>query len=188
MNVLRTTYNTLRDILPQSFIPSYDELKGIVMLSWPFIEYGLVHGFIGTAVAVCFCMDEVSRKGASDELDVSLLCATNEDELLDIVIQRVSDNERNNGNIPCQWMHVLLWMCCLREDDTDELLDWVDIIYAEFGYPKEIAPFVRYMPAKGRPKTPDELVKSLRNYLDKWKADVSSQSQEYQKSTEEECI
>ena len=174
MNVLRTPYNTLREILPQSFIPSYDELKGIVVLSWPFIEYGLVHGLTGTEVAVCFCMDEVSRKGVSDELDVSLLCATSKDEVLDFVMRRVSDSERKNGNIPYQWMHVLLWMCCLREDDNDKLLDWVDIIYAEFGYPKEIAPFVRYMPAKGNPKTPDDLVRLLRDYLDKWKKDVSS--------------
>ena len=171
---MKTPYNTLREILPQSFIPSYDELKGIVALSWPFIEYGLAHGFIGAEVAVCFCIDEVSRTGVIDARDVSLLCATSEDEVLDLVIQRVSDNECKNGNIPCQWMHVLLWMCCLREDDNDKLLDWVDVIYAEFGYQKEIAPFVRYMPAKENPKTPDDLVRSLRDYLDKWKKDVSS--------------
>ena len=157
--------------MPASWMPSYEELKGIVPLSWPFVEHGLVRGFMAASVAVCFCLDEVARKGTSDKRDVALLSAEDDDAVLRSVADMVSDDERRSGDVQRQWMHVLLWQCCSHEHDADELLAWVEIIYAEFDYPIELAPFVRYMPAKGKGKLPKDLVQALKTYLVKWKND-----------------
>jgi hypothetical protein len=161
-------YADLINMMPSSWILSYDELKDILPLSWPFIEFGLVHGFIKANVAVCFCLDEISRKGYSEESDTSLLCATDDADVLISVSCRLSDDERNGSNARSQWMRVLLWLCCTRENDIKRQLDWVELIYAEFDYPNEVAPFVRYMPSN-KIKTSEESAKALRTYLDEWR-------------------
>ncbi len=160
-------YKTLREILPPSVFPSYDELMDMVSLSWSFVAYGVVHRFIGTEVAVSFCLDEISRKGASDDNDIALLYSSdNDSERLELIKSRVPEDELENNYLSHQWMRVLLWMCCQKVGDVDSLLGCVELIYAEFDYPKEIAPFIRYMPNCGLASDKEGLANALRAHME----------------------
>lgn len=165
--MLETQYNTLREVIPSSVFPSYAELSSLVPLSWSFVAYGVIHGFIGTEVAVSFCLDEISRKGASDDNDIALLYSSdNDSERLELIRSRVPADNHDVNTVSHQWMRVLLWMCCQKVGDVDSLLDCVELIYAEFGYPKEIAPFIRYMPNCGLASDKEGLANALRAHME----------------------
>jgi hypothetical protein len=160
-------HKILREALSASIFPSYGELTNTVPLSWSFVAYGIVHGFIGTEAAVSFGLDEITRKGIGDENDIALLDASTDDGfMLQLIKTRLPADAEEVNRISLLWMRVLLWMCCQKVHDVDQLLDYVELVYAEFGYPKEIAPFVRYMPSCGIASDKEGLANALRAHME----------------------
>ncbi|MBQ1450407.1 MAG: DUF2247 family protein [Eggerthellaceae bacterium] len=50
------------------------------------------------------------------------------------------------------------------DSEGQELLDDVESVYADFGYPHDMEPFIYYMPSEGDSST-DDLVKRYREFL-----------------------
>lgn len=171
--MLESKHSTFQEVMPTSVFPSYDELKNMIPLTWPFVAYGIFHGFIGAESAVSYCLDEITRKGTADDYDTALLDAsTDEGLVLELLRSKLPADAQEVHGISLLWMRVLLWMCCQKVHDVDQLLDYVELVYAEFGYPKEIAPFVRYMPSCGIASDKVGLSDALKNFMIEWRRSV----------------
>ena len=145
----------------------YDYLKQLVCLCWQDVEYGLQHGYIAVDVAVRFCSDELEMgRHLSHELENMFLTT----DALEIVasVKILADSERpiHPDDLRRKWHYVILsWLYDHRQECRDPL-GQVESVYADFGYPSQIASFVRYMPMQGPDLGSEE--KNEKRLMSRW--------------------
>jgi hypothetical protein len=101
------------------------------------------------------------------------LAAAGQSEAISELVDQLAASEPNNPEekLRQEWLYlVLAWIYEHRASDTDPL-QRVAEVYADFGYPEEIAAFVRYMPMVGpdlgsRSANENRLFERWRKYLD----------------------
>jgi hypothetical protein len=129
------------------FSPSFLQSHG--PLSWQHMSWALGHGLIGWKDLVQYANTGPKPSGALTEAAESLRNLDKEsahraNELADILAgteAAITDDEKRH-----RWMLLTLdWVLTNRESFKDPLGE-VEEIYADFDYPQEIAPLVRYMP------------------------------------------
>ena len=88
-------------------------------------------------------------------------------------MSRLADAESTSSDdVPGKWLYlVLAWLFENRRSVNDPL-GRVEEIYSDFDYPREIAPFVRYMPMVGpdlgsREKNEARMYDDWKSYLDR---------------------
>lgn len=114
------------------------------------LRYGFERGFLKPADVVAVAAHEMGR-GADDEVLVALGCLLRDEtarvpevlELLDDP-ERVHD-PRESARL---WLYLQLKAAYAERARLSDPLGIVEEIYADFGYPPDVAPFVRYMPLR----------------------------------------
>ena len=152
-------------------IPS-DFVRQQVNLSWREVEFGLEHRLIAPQTAIDKATDRLSEPGDASPNEVELASLSESDPILDLVGRLVADETVvPNEEVQAKWLYlVLAWLFESRTSVNDPL-GVVEEVYSDFGYPREIAPFVRYMPMVGpdlgnREQNEARLYDRWRSYLD----------------------
>lgn len=115
-------------------------------VTWQVIYYGLTRGLIGTKEVIAFATDRVSKKAHSDD-EFAVAISFETDNISDIV-RRIAEAEEPcpPGAIETTWAKIVAAWISETCDRRDDPLSLIMEVYAAFGYPVELAPFVRYMP------------------------------------------
>lgn len=143
-----------------------------IPLSWSDLRWGLVHGLVDEQAAVDAAVRAMKGDPPATVVELAGLLPGElhaVPELLDRLAGPEADGSRERARD--RWLYlVLLWLYEQR-GELDDPLGAVEEVYADFGYPPMVAPFVRYMPvpeSEGyRPQdhTPDE---NTRRLMRKW--------------------
>jgi hypothetical protein len=133
--------------IPYAFINKH------AMLSWNEAAWGYEHQYLGWSDIVELACDRLSR-GDDNVWTIELAGLLKSDaHMVGDLLHKLSDSEikRNPEVLRKKWLFIVLsWVFENRASIADPLGE-VEMIYADFGYPKEIAAFVRYMPTQDEP-------------------------------------
>jgi hypothetical protein len=126
----------------------YEFIRDRTLLNWREVHFGLVHELLDPAAVGALARDQASK--LPDTTLLEIFQAVSPSQRMQLV-KRLADDEpqaseqRTRG----KWLFlVLAWLYVERERQPDAL-QRVEEVFADFGYPAEVAPFVRYMPMAG---------------------------------------
>lgn len=164
------------EILPLHFILSR------LSLTWPEALWGYQQGFLGWSSLVQLA-EERLLKGSDDALEIELASLGKEEtgRVGEIVrelskkIPLVAEDE-----IKKKWLYLVLARVYEKRADLSNPLGRVEDIYSDFGYPQEVAQFVRYMPVTDS-YTPGKHSKeeNERRLFIKWKEYLDTTQRKY---------
>lgn len=153
---------------------SFEFLKQHHDLSWGELLWGYERHLVGWTALVDFAVQRI-ESGSENDLELELAgvdksLAHEVGELL-----RKLANPIDGEIVKAKWLCIVLaWAWQTRERAVDPLAE-VENIYAEFGYPKEIAGFVRYMPTTdGYDPSAHSKEQNEARLYEKWKAFLDS--------------
>lgn len=134
-------------ILPK---PSYEFLSLHANLSWRDVLFGIKKRLISEEVSIDKALVEL---GISPDAPADVAILASEHDLLRIleIVDRLAAAEVSisSAEIQRKWLCLqLAWLYQIRDLVIDPL-GKVESVYADFGYPEEMASFVRYMPMVG---------------------------------------
>lgn len=160
----------VRTRIPHSFIRSR------VRLTWRDIIFGMEQDLIDPSAPVDFALEQLARENEPAPALVEL-AGLGKAEPSKPLVESLASSERGETTEEARskWLFlVLAWVLDHREQYADPLRA-VEEIYADFGYPAEIASFVRYMPSDApdlgsREKNEARLFARWRAYLDERQA------------------
>jgi hypothetical protein len=117
-------------------------------LSWGDVRYALERQLVAPDTAIQRATDALSDSAASPD-ELALASSTAADPVLDIVRRLTETKGYRPEDSEEKWLYILLAWLYENRDGFEDPLGLVEEVYAEFGYPRAIAPFVRYMPMVG---------------------------------------
>jgi len=131
---------------------SYIYAKGLVVLNWGDILIAIDNGFLPHQAAIDHAISQIEKDDAYSQDILDLACLSPSEAAYPHSIQPyvnnltnlVSEHEKETAKQKMLYL-VLKWMFEHRLNYVDPLKA-VEIVYADFDYPKEISNFVRYMP------------------------------------------
>jgi len=118
-------------------------------LKWREIKFGLDHQFIKPKVALEKADDDLTLGNVSK--DILALADLKDSESSINFVTNLAKNEQpcTDQDIRQKWIYLILaWLFENRIQFVDPLT-MVEEIYALFDYPREMEPFIRYMPMQG---------------------------------------
>lgn len=120
-----------------------------VNLTWSDIDYGIKNKFIKPNVAVERAIFEINQKEDYNQV-VFDLASLYKDESVYPYLTIMVDSElkiKSESYTKEKWMFLLLDWIYNNRDKYNDALDIVCLIYSDFDYPEQLAPFVKYMPS-----------------------------------------
>jgi len=128
----------------------YRFLRNRTRMSWRDVRFGLVNELLEPQAPVELAVDQVSERAESSEALLQLAGAGKDEPTLELV-EQLADHEppRSEDEIRDKWLYLVLAWIYEHRDDYPDPLQLVEEVYADFGYPEQIAKFVRYMPMEG---------------------------------------
>jgi hypothetical protein len=158
--------------MPISTIPCAF-VKQLVDLNWREIKFGLDHQLIDSAVAIERATEALCRNEPATKAEVELAGMSHDEPASELVNQLArTEPEIEEESLRDKWVYVVLAWLFENRSAFDSPLNLVEEIYSDFGYPRDVAPFVRYMPMVGpdlgsREKNEARLFDYWRDYLDR---------------------
>lgn len=134
--------NTLHIMLPYEYVVSH------IDLTWSDILFALEHNLMAKNVAVKYAYDVIEKEEKTTQTVLALAWVNNEEEI-DFYLNKLTNQivEQEDNTSQEKFLYLLLnWVFEHKEQFSDPL-QMVEIIYADFDYPEEMANFVRYMPS-----------------------------------------
>jgi hypothetical protein len=118
--------------------------------TWADLRFGLERALINEADVVQAAIEWVSQSpDASDsEIELAGLYRNELNRVPELLRELTASSEAIRATIEKKWLFLLLAWLYDQKESIDDPLGKVEEVYADFGYPKEIAGFVRYMPAQ----------------------------------------
>lgn len=167
----------MKQPIPWSFLRKWTRL------SWREAAVGYHNHWLDWASAVdlaCDCLAE----GQDDALVVELASISGPDahavgELLDKLASVSSEVVATSPNE--KWLYlILLWLYECRQS-VDDPLEEVEGIYADFDYPEDVAPFVRYMPpTDGYDPSSHSVAENQARLYENWKGYLERMAKKFQ--------
>jgi hypothetical protein len=127
-----------------------DFVETRTVLSWREVRFGLDSELLVPSAAPLLAARQVASDPEPTAALIELAGQSPDEPHGEIVAALAeAEPEPEAGAIERKWLYlVLAWLFERRADHADPL-ELVEAVYADFGYPPEIAPFVRYMPMTG---------------------------------------
>jgi hypothetical protein len=128
----------------------YHFLRSRVRMSWREMRFGLANDLLDPHAPVDLAVDQVTELAEPSAALLELAGASKNEPTSDLVEDLANDEApRSDNEIRDKWLYlVLAWLYEHRGEYPDPL-QRVEEVYADFGYPEQIAKFVRYMPMEG---------------------------------------
>ena len=150
----------------------YDFIDKRVSLGWRDVAFGLEHQWIGPKVAIERATDRLCEADSTSADEVELAGLSASDSIIDIV-SRLANAEGASTEETCRakWLYLTLAWLFANRGSLNDALAMVEEVYSDFGYPREVASFVRYMPMVGpdlgnREQNEARLYSNWKDYID----------------------
>lgn len=127
----------------------FDFVKQRAELSWRDVAYALDRQLTSPRLAIELAQQRVSTHGTPAPDEYRLAESQPADPIRTIVESLAETAEPDHGSAAAKWLYLLLAWVFVNRTAFDDPLGMVEQIYADFDYPEEVAPFVRYMPMVG---------------------------------------
>lgn len=161
----------------------YDFLRQRVSLSWPEVKFGLDHRLIAPAVAIDKATDRLCEVDDASENEVMLASRTEGESVLELVSRLAhAESPASDENVRAKWLYLVLAWLFENRGAVSDPLGMVEEIYSDFGYPREVASFVRYMPMVG-PDLGNREQNEARLY-DYWKSYLAEAGKRFSRSAQ----
>lgn len=157
---------------------TFKYVENLVALNWADVIYGLKIGLFSEDDAIMYSTERVanSTHPAEDEINIALLFkGENIHPYIDRIVQSITEEQEDEAKTKVVFI-LLNWLYENMNKFTDplEVVEW---IYADLDYPKEVEPFVRYMPTKE--KSLGTIEKNINRIYKNWKKYLEEKSVEY---------
>jgi len=165
--------NTLNIKLPYLFVFE------AVDVNWHDLFIAIENGYLSHQSAVDFARLNLSDDGEFDENALEIATLTPEKSLfshsIHPYIEELAEKvtEENKQRTKQKLMYLVLKWVLENKTQFEDPLEVVETIYADFGYPAEIAHFVRYMPMTE--PVLESLELNIARIYDKWSKFVKKQ-------------
>ncbi len=161
----------------------FEFIRPRVRLLWADIAYGLEHQLIAPNVAIEKAKERMSESDSASAQEIELAGLSPNESIAYLLRQLVSgERAPSSESVRAKWLYlVLAWLLASRDSVTDPLA-LVEEIYTAFDYPREMEPFVRYMPMIG-PDLGSRQANEERMYL-RWKEYIDVASKRYSQTSE----
>lgn len=118
--------------------------------SWREVRFGLVNELLDPRAAVDLALEEIARLEHPPAALIDLAGADTNEPTQELVDQLAEgEAQRPENEIHDKWLYLVLAWIYEHRDRYPDPLQTVEEVYADFGYPEQIAGFVRYMPMDG---------------------------------------
>lgn len=163
----------------------YEFITQRVELRWNEIKFGLDHQLIKPKVAIAKALEQLCDTDTAPK-EVVELAALGESEPVADLVTRLAEVETPSSSVEyvnAKWLYLLLaWLFEYRESLVDPMTI-VEEVYADFNYPREIAPFIRYMPMDA-PDLGNQEQNEARMF-DRWKAYLDNAAKRFARPARE---
>jgi hypothetical protein len=128
----------------------YEFIRQRVELSWNEINFGIDHLLMAPDAAIGKATEQLCATGPAPKEVVELASLTEGESVANLVLRLAqTETSPEDGHVKAKWLYlVLAWLYENCEMLVDPL-GLVEEVYSDFDYPREITPFVRYMPMVG---------------------------------------
>jgi hypothetical protein len=114
------------------------------------VRFGLKNELLDPEAPIELACDQVSEIAKPVGALLDLAGARAGEATMQLVDQLAeSEPQRSESEIRDKWLYLVLAWIYERRDEYPDPLQRVEEVYADFGYPEEVAKFVRYMPMDG---------------------------------------
>jgi hypothetical protein len=121
-----------------------------IRVGWRELRFGLDHGLLDPEAAVELAIDQVAELAAPSAVLLELAAAGVGDPTAALVATLAdAEPELPEAELREAWLDVVLAWLYDHRAELEDPLQMVEAVYADFGYPAQIASFVRYMPMQG---------------------------------------
>jgi len=118
-----------------------------VQFNWSDVLFGLNRGLIRRQIAIDRATSHVSAgSNSAEELELAIM--HDSDDVQRVVVQLASlEHASDELSSEHKWALILLAWIEVNLATINDPLSVIEEVYADFGYPRELSPFVRYMPS-----------------------------------------
>jgi hypothetical protein len=162
--------------IPYSFLSDFGHL------TWAEVEFGLAHSYIAPGTVIDYATDKIANESEPDPEELTIAASSKEDSILERVRKIAArDVHADQVDVKAKWLCVLLAWLYENRLAFDDPLSLVEELYVEFDYPRELAPFVRYMPSDepslgSKEQNEDRLITRLGEFVAKRKEQMRTSS------------
>ncbi len=152
-------------------------------LTWREVLFGLENELLAPRAVVEVAVDRLAAEPAPLPALVELAGRGAWEWSRDLVEQlAAAEPERAPGSVRAKWLYLVLSWVFEHRQMFREPLQTVEEVYADFDYPDEMAPFVRYMPGTA----PDSGSKEAneRRLYESWKSYLGEMAKAYGNETQ----
>ncbi len=119
-------------------------------LTWRDVRFGLVNELLDPQAPVELAVAQVGERAEPSAALLELAGAGKNEPTFGLVEQLANEEPpRSEDEIRGKWLYLVLAWFYEHRAEVPDPLQRVEEVYADFGYPKQIANFVRYMPMEG---------------------------------------
>ncbi|WP_460146511.1 DUF2247 family protein [Pseudomonas sp. S2_A02] len=146
-------------------------------LNWKELLYGFEHGFIDEKGVSKFACEVLTKKPQQEAIELASLLPQ-ENYLASNLLQSLADKDLSpETDTTKPWIFLLLSFLLEHQENYEDPLEIVEDLYADFDYPEEIAPLVRYMsPPEGVEGSEERLFENWKIALSAYKASFEQQN------------
>lgn len=145
--------NTLKIHLP------YEYLKKKINISWYDILFGINNNYLNEDNAIDYAIDLLSDEKHFGDDKVMEIAILHRNESTISYVEKIIDDScvEKEQETKEKFLYSILSFVYENKKKYDDVFEVVEVIYEDFGCPKEISSFVRYMPIKEPPLATKEL-------------------------------
>lgn len=149
-------------------LDGYNIYKKTPWLNWKELLYGFEHDFIDEKGVSEYAYEALTDKSPQEAIELASLLPQ-EDYLTSNLLQSLADKDLSPETDTAKpWIFLLLSFLFEHQENYEDPLEIVEELYADFDYPEEIAPLVRYMPP------PEGVEGSEERLFENWKIALSA--------------
>jgi hypothetical protein len=152
-------------------------------LSWRELFFGLENGYIDEKTLSEYVCDALNSTSPPEAFELASL-EPQENHLARNLLKSLNEKYSSTESDPTKpWIFLLLSYLFENKEKYDDPLGIVEQLYADFDYPEEISPLVRYMPLpEGVEGSEDLLLQNWRTALSNYESVFSHQDRTQNKN------
>lgn len=136
-------------------------------LSWGELLLGLEKGYIDEKGVSEYVCDALTSSSPKEAVEIASLEVNDYYLVPDLLKSLIGNHSWTESDLAKPWIFLLLSFLLENKENYNDPLGLVEELYADFDYPEEVAPLVRYMPL------PEGVEGSEERLFENWKTFIS---------------